>query len=859
MATNVLEEILKWSKDRATWQRDALRRLFTDEDLSSNDISELVEICKSDHGLVPKPPANFLAAEHLPIAGTFFGDVTLTSITHVGGVNALAPNQTVAFGPGLTVVFGENAAGKSGYTRVLKSACRARGTEAVLGNVLGGSTPGTPHAIISATANGNPITIDWTPTSQPSQPLASICVFDSHCVPVYLEEKTEVAFRPFGLDVFDKLSSLCAEIRSALDKEKRLLGTTPFVVPAVATGTKVFQLLQSVTGLTSVDEVRKLATLSDSDTVRLKDLETQKADLLASNPADLSKDLTLKARRFSALATHFRSIEVLFSVDNRATLQKAVDERARTRVAVQALRDAALVVGLTGTGGDEWRGLWDAAQDFSAVAYPGRSFPPTDDALCLLCQQPIGTTAAERLTHFAEYVSSTTQRDLREAEAALEAALAPLRSFVDAPKNIDDTMSELQVEDATLHQTLERVAQNAPQIAQELRRAAEAGQELPAFIMEVEASARIEAIAERFRHRAAVLREKGATFAPALQRELDELAARQVLLTNLAVVESEIERRKRLSAYDACINETTTSAITKKSTELTKELVTDALRTSFRFELAQIGFTHTSIEVMDAGGAKGVLRHQIVFAHAPGVHVGNVLSEGEARALSLAAFLTELSIAPTKSAIIFDDPVSSLDHIWREKIAKRLVAEAKLRQVIVFTHDLLFWSRLRSEAEAKDVPLSLQYVRRQGLAGVCLPDVPWFAMSTKERIGHLKNALQKLGATFKKGNPDDYERETREIYGLLREAWEIALGDVLLNGVVERYRPSIETQRARNLHDITPADLETLEKEMTEASRWIRGHAAAAADGTPLPTSEEIKLRVETFEGWVRAINSRRK
>jgi hypothetical protein len=36
-----------------------------------------------------------------------------------------------------------------------------------------------------------------------------------------------------------------------------------------------------------------------------------------------------------------------------------------------------------------------------------------------------------------------------------------------------------------------------------------------------------------------------------------------------------------------------------------------------------------------------------------------------------------------------------------------------------------------------------------------------------------------------------YEREGREIYGLLREAWEQAVSEVLLNDVVERYRPSI--------------------------------------------------------------------
>jgi hypothetical protein len=42
------------------------------------------------------------------------------------------------------------------------------------------------------------------------------------------------------------------------------------------------------------------------------------------------------------------------------------------------------------------------------------------------------------------------------------------------------------------------------------------------------------------------------------------------------------------------------------------------------------------------------------------------------------------------TGIVFDDPVSSLDHMRREQIARRLAREAKVRQVNVFTHDLAF-------------------------------------------------------------------------------------------------------------------------------------------------------------------------
>ena len=51
----------------------------------------------------------------------------------------------------------------------------------------------------------------------------------------------------------------------------------------------------------------------------------------------------------------------------------------------------------------------------------------------------------------------------------------------------------------------------------------------------------------------------------------------------------------------------------------------------------------------------------------------------------MAGFLAEVRTDPSKSALIFDDPVSSLDHAGRDKVAKTLVTLASERQTIVFT------------------------------------------------------------------------------------------------------------------------------------------------------------------------------
>ena len=80
-----------------------------------------------------------------------------------------------------------------------------------------------------------------------------------------------------------------------------------------------------------------------------------------------------------------------------------------------------------------------------------------------------------------------------------------------------------------------------------------------------------------------------------------------------------------------------------------------------------------------------------------------------------------------------------------------------------------------------------------------------------------------------------------------------------MNGVVERYRPSIETKRVEKLFDITVQDTKTVEAAMTETSRWIRGHDQAAAEAVPVPGPDEVKKRIQELDDWVQSIRTRRK
>ena len=86
---------------------------------------------------------------------------------------------------------------------------------------------------------------------------------------------------------------------------------------------------------------------------------------------------------------------------------------------------------------------------------------------------------------------------------------------------------------------------------------------------------------------------------------------------------------------------------------------------------------------------------KLVIPDVKAIPLASVLSEGEQRAVAVASFLAELKTAGHENAIVFDDPMSSMDVAFREAVAKRLAKESMKRQVIVFSHDPLFVCQLR--------------------------------------------------------------------------------------------------------------------------------------------------------------------
>jgi energy-coupling factor transporter ATP-binding protein EcfA2 len=854
-----LASILAWSVDSPGWQRDALRRLATQAALEADEVDGLVAICKGDSPAVP------LEAGHLRDPNRDQGEVYLRQVHGVRHVNALAPDQRLSLRQqGLTIIYGDNGSGKSGYARILKKACRARmpsRAEEIIPDIYD-PAPGTPSATIEYAISGQNRTCAWQLGQTADTALSAVSVFDSRTANIHVDETNDVAYTPFPLKLLGSLAQLCKSIREKLAAEvAQIKAQTPEAIrtPACSRETAVGRLMTRLGANTDPEAVEALSTLTEVEQGRLAQLTAD----LAGDPARAARQLTaLKAKvegQIARLDRLFGSIS-----DNAANnLRRLAADSDAARQAAEAASGALFRdEPLPQIGSEVWQALWASARAFSdEEAYPDRRFPVTDPgSVCVLCQQELTSVAADRLNRFEAFVRDDSQQRAEVARTAYDAALATFEgeafSLAELANIVATVRDELR-QDAVAVEIRGAVLRALWRHRQIRRRHVNHAGAIDAPVIAYPRQALVIQVADIDSRANALAAEAGSPARAALLAEKTELADRQWLGGIKADILAEIERLKQIERLEAAQRDTTTNRITAKSTEIAQALVTDALRAQFAREVASFEIAGLAVELRQQNSVQGIPRFKVALTRKPNAAVGQVLSEGEHRCVALAAFMAELATTENKSGIVFDDPVSSLDHMHREAVAKRLIAEAAHRQVIVFTHDLAFLFELnRAADDAQPRPqVAISSVSRGAdKAGFCRSEPPFKARRVSDITTALTNQLANERYHFERGNDDEWRRTVKSIAGALRDTWEIAVEEVV-GHVIRRLSNEVKTPGLVKLTAITVPDCEAMRDGFGRCSELL--HSAAPALNRPLPRPDALSAEIDALAAWADSLRQR--
>ncbi len=516
-------------------------------------------------------------------------------------------------------------------------------------------------------------------------------------------------------------------------------------------------------------------------------------------------------------------------------------------------------------GSDIWRSLWESARLYSnEQAYPDREFPATDeDARCVLCHQELTPEAADRMGRFESFVLDESKKREDEALKAYKDARAAMLATRISMHDMQTMVSLIRdgLADSELADTFRRsVVMNVWRLRAIIRSIGIENATIiaPAAAMPAQALA---AQAQGLEQRAsALLAEKDSPARKALISECNELAARKWLGTVKADVLEQIKRLADIAALKKLLKTTSTNKITTLSTDLAKRLVTDRLRARFAQEVARLGIAEQhAIELKHARTSAGIPLFHVRMISKPDEPVGQILSEGEHRCVALAAFMAELSTLETSSGIVFDDPVSSLDHIHRDRVAERLAAESLKRQVIIFTHDIAFLVLLEEACrETRDraaIPIAYRVVSRGAeAAGFCKTDAPANVLPVEKTVTQMRNHLSNVKIHHERGNQADWRREVGSFEKELREGWERAVEQVV-SPVIKRLKTKVYTDGLIQLTILEAEDCETMREAYGRCSKLL--HSQPGELNQRLPTPQQIEDEIVALENWLSNIRNR--
>jgi len=844
---SIEQDIIDWAKTRPAWQRNLLKRIARGETIDDAYIEATADAIIAGKVSLEAPE---LAVADLPTGTAGGAAAQLISVGDLENVNALLEKQTLTFGAtGLTVIYGDNGSGKSGYARLVKDVVGARHHEPILPNAFAAS-PGTPSATITYDINGAQTAGTWPNFDEPA--LGQIHFYDEACGDDYLERETELAYRPSVLNLLDVLIVHVDAIRDVVEAKIAGNEASKLVPPAVPAGTEAAAFLSSLSASTTQEQIDALLTLPTGAAEKHADLVKEEARLRSTDPAEEKKRLTTASKHVDALATHFDEIELLLlpaagdelvKLKTEAeTLRKAADEASRTSFANEPL---------SGVGSNTWRALWQAAENFStAEAYPDEEFPAIEDGhVCVLCQQPLQTDAQERLRRFHQFVHNDVAKRAAAAEASFAAAIKRLKDFEPSTATTEAAITFLALEHKDLAESLSTA----------LERATEAKTQFGKRLREENADPWIDLEAvdtDDLRTRSVTLATTAGSIDETAFRQnhaaatskRDELGGQIALVAVKKGIEDEVKRLKLDAALRKVLVTLSTASITTVSTALARKYVTEAVKTHFIRESERLKLK--DVVLGDKGGTKGKIRHKPALLGASGNTPSEVLSEGEQTAAGLAGFFTEIEFDATKSAVVLDDPISSLDHVRRERAAQRIVEIAKDRQVIVFSHDLSFLSDLLREAGEHKVTLTECSIERTGTGkpGVIVKDLPWKAKDVDARIGELKADLERLRGAQSSMTADEYSEAAQKWGGRLSQTWERLLRSEIVNKIV--VAGEARPRMFKVLVNITKDDDDDFQAGYAASSRWAPRHDPSEENNFIPPTPDEMEAEYDRIKAW---------
>lgn len=829
------------------WVRKATVLIYQSGIVSDADITGLADLCLSGDDSYIVSGINLIGHE---VNQGF----SISTINSIEGVNAILSDKPLEFGnEGLTVVYGLNGAGKSGYIRMLKMASGAKYREDIKSNIYSSkkSTPKATITIKKEDGTTEKLACDLRKPAQ-HEVLRGIDIFDTKISHAYVNEAKEATYEPWVFSLFAELANVALRIKSELEKRKDSFPIVEYGFPEKYKATKAYSIAQEISHDTDVSTFPSSWTEADEEALCLLKKKNQIEAIKAS-----LRQYEQQSKTIGMLIQYFTAFEEYFSDEHWQILLEA---RETWKNAEQELKAAQL---LFSENADEidaesvsvaaWKNLWKYAHAYAEQVQEnrGEGIFTSVGSICPLCRQPISDdTVSERMGIIDAYVNGKASDGEKKAFGAFESIVVSFPK-VKTTQDIDLAIETADITNyaAEIHTIHSSLIAFAEVLSGDLHclNSEELARISVTRVLNILQTA--ETSLKRLYNETRQLVDSDAQ--KQLENDILESEANKFLASIFELIKCNVVNYKKIREIDNAIKLTATNKITSRSKALAEEIITSDYIQRFESELQELTKNAIAVKMSQQKAGRGKIPYRVVLSDANGNQLSpeDILSEGENRVTSLAAFFAEASGRTQITPLIVDDPISSLDYSFEAKVIERLVKVAQNRQVVVFTHRISMVVGLYEKTKELDV----KYKEISLLSSKTKKGVPSENSNIGGKVGkQLNNLINSKLSKLKKLDEfsEEYQSLFHNICQEFRNIVEKSVEDVLIGEVVKRFRRDVQTKgRLHSLASITVEDCDLIDRLMTRYSYYDH----SMSDETPLQEIgiDELENDLTELQRWI--------
>jgi len=832
--------LVGWANEQDAWVRQLVSEVVVSgKAMTENQLNAIYQIFLSEKALVAGRPPNVPKlrddASLLDVNTGLF----LTQLRDLKNVNALVDGQAIDFNAKLTVVFGENACGKTGYVRVLKKAAAVRTSETVLPDVSQATAATQPPAARIAYRLGQdpPKEIEWKDQSGIA-PFNRIDVFDSRATALHVDGDLNYVYTPGELARFPLVQQGIEGVRTRLEQDvtSKTQTSNPFLMQ-FNRQSRVYPLIDSLGASTDIAQLKTLAAVSEQEQQEIPTLTAEVEALQTTNPAAQLKLAETVRQHLDALVKAFAAIgrfDILKYTSSLDRFQKAGQQYER------ATQESFAGLPIPGVLKEEWRQFIQAGDQYLKTLQTVDRYPAKGED-CLYCRQPLSPEAVALLKKYRDYCNNDLRAELDGAGREMDILRRASEQGVDFA-DIDRRVTELSDHGAGI--SVDQFAEirdfvskgKAVREAVENRKpvewadqAAKTGSVLQ-YLKDAQThnNRLLKDLTERRDARQEALRER--------QGKLLDIESRLKLAGLMPQIENVVEQAKWVDK--AKIQQRKFQGLLRSLTETSKVASEQLLNRDFeRHFVEECKVLRAPVVTLQFPGRQGQVTRKKAVAGGE-YRPSDVLSEGEQKVVALADFLAESSLKPS-APVIFDDPINSLDYKRMAEVVGRIVALSETRQVIVFTHNIWFTTELLARFEKRPQDCSYYDVARDGAK---IGIVSKGTHPRSDTYSNLRGRINTLIQSAEKATGETQAALIEKAYELIRNICEVIVEQELLQGVTQRYQPNVMMTK---LPKINFAGLEAavaaINPIFEDCCRYIGSHSQPMETLNVRPTLDSLK------------------